>query len=384
VADRAAAARVAVRARRKRQDAAADAPPEPPKPPRERGGRSTLLRAAAVAGVVLALALLWFLVSLFQPFKGDGEGTVRVQIPTGATVSRIGELLEDNHVIASAFYFRTRVTLGGNRGDLKPGSYKLKRGMSYAAAIDALSEGPPKDIVTVTIPEGRSRGEVAPIVEGAGLSGSYARASLRSPAVKLRRYHAGRAKSLEGFLFPATYELKRNASAGDLVAKQLAAFKTEFAKIDLHAARKKNLTPYDVLIIASMVEREAGVARDRPLIASVIYNRLKAGIPLGIDATIRFALGNWTKPLKVSELASPSPYNTRTNAGLPPGPIGNPGLDSIEAAARPAKTDYLFFVVKPCGDGEHVFAKTNAEFDRDVARYNAERDRLGGKSPTDC
>jgi UPF0755 protein len=139
-----------------------------------------------------------------------------------------------------------------------------------------------------------------------------------------------------------------------------------------------------VLIIASMVEREASVARDRPLIASVIYNRLKDGIPLGIDATIRFALGNWTKPLKVSELASTSPYNTRKYAGLPPGPIGNPGLDSIEAAAHPAKTGYLFFVVKPCGEGEHVFAKTDAEFQRDVARYDAERARRGGKSPADC
>ena len=133
-----------------------------------------------------------------------------------------------------------------------------------------------------------------------------------------------------------------------------------------------------------MVEREASVPEDRALIASVIYNRLKAGIPLGIDATIRFATGNWTDPLKQSELALASPYNTRTNAGLPPGPIGNPGIDSIKAAANPAKTDYLFFVVKPCGEGEHVFSETDAEFQQDVARYNAERDRQGGQSPTEC
>jgi UPF0755 protein len=276
------------------------------------------------------------------------------------------------------------VTLGGNRGDLKPGHYKLKHDMSYGAAIDALSEGPPKNIVTVTIPEGRSRGEIAPVVEGAGLSGDYRQASVRSPALDLSRYRASQAKSLEGFLFPATYELKRNAAASDLVAKQVEAFKQQFAKVDLRQAKKKNLTPYDVLIIASMVEREAGVAKDRPLIASVIYNRLKAGIPLGIDATIRYALGNWTKPLKESELASDTPYNTRKFAGLPPGPIGNPGLDSIEAAANPAKSDYLFFVVKPCGEGEHAFSETDAEFQQDVARYNAERERQGGKSPTDC
>jgi uncharacterized YceG family protein len=133
-----------------------------------------------------------------------------------------------------------------------------------------------------------------------------------------------------------------------------------------------------------MVEREASVAEDRPLIASVIYNRLRLGMPLGIDATIRFAVGNWTEPLKESELAITSPYNTRTETGLPPGPIGNPGLESIKAAANPANSDFLFFVVKPCGEGEHAFSETDAEFQRDVERYNSERERQGGKSPTDC
>jgi UPF0755 protein len=341
------------------------------------------LRIAAAVALVVAAAVGWFALSLFQPLKGDGEGVVRVQIPTGASVTQIGELLERNDVIASTFFFRARVTLGGDRGDLKPGSYKLRRDMSYGAVIEALSEGPPKDIVTVTIPEGRSRAEVAPIVEAAGLAGSYRRASVRSPLIDLRRYEAGAAETLEGFLFPATYELKRDATAADLVAKQLEAFKQQFATVDLRAARRKNLTPYDVLIIASMVEREASVARDRPLIASVIYNRLRAGMPLGIDATIRYAVGNWTRPLRQSELATDSLYNTRRHAGLPPGPIGNPGVASIEAAARPADTDYLFFVVKPCGEGEHAFTETEAQFLRDAARYEAER-RRRGESPADC
>jgi len=377
---------------------AAPPPPPPPPPPPEppprpatsderpagNGQRATLFKVVIGALIVFCLFAAWFLISLFQPFKGDGDGEVRVQIPTGATVSQIGDILEKNDVIASEFFFRTRVTLGSNAGDLKPGSYKLAHGMSYSAAIDALSEGPPKDVVTVTIPEGRSRSEIAPIAEDAGLEGSYEDASVSSPAIDLRDYKAGGAENLEGFLFPATYELKSGAKSEDLVNKQLAAFEKNFDTVDLRYAKKKNLTPYDVLIIASMVEREASVDKDRPLIASVIYNRLKAGIPLGIDATIRFATGNWTEPLKMSELALDSPYNTRTNAGLPPGPIGNPGLASIEAAAHPAKTDYLYFVVKPCGEGEHVFAETDAEFQQYVDQYNAERDRQGGQSPTDC
>ena len=382
VADRAAAARVALRARRKRVESAEQAPAAPPASPRP--PRSTLFRVAVGAGAVLALVAAWFLFSLFQPFKGEGEGEVRVQIPTGASVTQIGDILEENDVIASAFFFRARVTLGGSRGDLKPGSYRLKRDMSYSAAIDALSEGPPKDIVTITIPEGRSRPEVAAIVEEAGLTGNYEQATVRSSGLDLSRYKAGGAADLEGFLFPATYELKRGASVEDLVSKQIAAFKEQFAAVDLREAKRKNLTPYDVLIIASMVEREASLDQDRPLVASVIYNRLRAGMPLGIDATIRFALGNWTEPLKQSELASPSPYNTRTNVGLPPGPIGNPGLESIEAAANPAESDYLFFVVKPCGEGEHAFSETDAEFQADVARYEAEREAQGGQSPTEC
>ena len=390
VADRAAATRVALRSRRKREQ------PPPPheldqrpatsdeRPPTGGGRRGPLLRIALAAAVLVALVGAWFLVSLFQPFKGDGEGEVRVQIPTGASVTQIGDILEENDVVASAFFFRARVTLGGNRGDLKPGSYTLAEDMSYSAAIDALSEGPPKDVVTITIPEGRSRAEIGPIVESAGLSGSYERASESSPALNLSEYDAQGAQSLEGFLFPATYELKRGASAEDLVAKQLDAFKDQFDSVDLREARRKNLTPYDVLIIASMVEREAGIDKDRPLIASVIYNRLRLGEPLGIDATLRFALNNWTEPLTVSELASDSPYNTRKFANLPPGPIGNPGLESIRAAANPADTDYLFFVVKPCGEGEHAFAATDAEHQENVARYDAERAAQGGQSPTEC
>jgi uncharacterized YceG family protein len=168
------------------------------------------------------------------------------------------------------------------------------------------------------------------------------------------------------------------------VAKQLAAFKDQIAQVKMSYARKKNLTIYDVLIIASMVEREAMLDRERPLISAVIYNRLKQGMPLGIDATIRYYLNDWDHPLKQSQLALPTGYNTRNHQGLPPGPIGNPGLKSIQAAAHPAPTDYLFYVVKPGTCGEHAFSSTDAQFQRDVNRYNDARNAKGGKSPTTC
>jgi uncharacterized YceG family protein len=306
-----------------------------------------------------------------------------VTISKGAGVGDIAGELERRGVVSSSFFFSLRAHLSGRGGDLKPGSYTLKKDMSYGAALDALAKGPPANIVTLTIPEGRSRAEVARTV-GGSLDGSYLQASRRSRSLNPRRYGARRATSLEGFLFPATYTLKRGRPVKLLVEQQIAAFKQRFATVDMRYARSKNLTAYDVLTIASMVEREAAVAKERPVIASVIYNRLTAGIPLGIDATIRFATGNWTRPLTNSQLRVASPYNTRKHPGLPPGPIGSPGLASIRAAAHPKRTRFLYYVVKPCGNGEHAFARTNAEFQRDTARYNRERQKRGGRSPENC
>jgi UPF0755 protein len=357
------------------------------RPPREeRSGTPSRRRRLVLLGVLAAVAILaaWILLSLFQPFKGDGEGTVAVTIPRGAGVGEIADLLEERSVISSGFWFEARTTLAGARGDLKPGIYNLRRDMSYGAAIDALTEGPPRNLINVTFPEGIALREIAPRVRRAGVRGDYVRASRRSSLLDPRRYGATRARDLEGFLFPATYQLRRGASARSLVDKQVTAFKREFAKIDLRAARRVNLTAYDVLIIAALVEREAQLDEERPLVASVIYNRLKAGMNLGIDATVRYAANNWTKPVTRSQLDSPSPYNTYNHPGLPPGPIGNPGLASMRAAARPARTKYLYYVVKPCSCGVSPFAATAAEHDRNVARYEAAREARGGRSPTDC
>jgi uncharacterized YceG family protein len=238
----------------------------------------------------------------------------------------------------------------------------------------------------VTIPEGRSIGEAAPLVKQAGLTGSYVKAATRNPRTIAGFKSFGVPKgttTLEGFLFPATYELKRGsaATASKLVAEQLQTFRANYDKLDRRAAKRKNLTDYDVLIIASMIEREAQVPKDRRLISAVIYNRLKQHIPLGIDATLRYHLKNWTRPLKQSELQQDSAFNTRTRQGLPPTPIGSPGLASIKAALNPAKVGYLYYVVKPNGGGAHAFSSTAAQFQKDVDAYNKARQANGGKAP---
>ena len=222
--------------------------------------------------------------------------------------------------------------------------------------------------ITLTIPEGYNREQTAQLAREAGLKGSYLKAS---------RGH-------EGFLFPDTFELEKGAPASDLVRLQLEDFKRRIAGVKMAYARSKNLTTHDVVTIASMIEREAGLASQRKLVAAVIYNRLHEGMPLGIDATVRFATGNYDRPLTESELAVDSLYNTRVNAGLPPGPIDSPGLASIEAAAHPAKAGYLYYVTEPGTCGKLAFSRTAAEFESDVARYNEARAAAGGNSPDTC
>jgi uncharacterized YceG family protein len=174
---------------------------------------------------------------------------------------------------------------------------------------------------------------------------------------------------IEGFLFPATYAFTKLTSSARLVREQLGSFAKQWRKVKLAYARSKNLTPYDVLIIASMIEKEVAVPAERRLVAAVIYNRLRARMPLGIDATIRYGLGvPGTESLKQSDISSDSPYNTRNRAGLPPTPIANPGLASMQAAAHPAAVDYLYFVRKPDGK-HHYFTASKAEFDRKSCEY---------------
>lgn len=400
--ERARREREARRAAREAREQPAKAPPADPPPPtaapaepeaprrRRRLPRPPLpSRRLAIALAVVAVVAGWFLLALFQPLKGDGEGRVRVEIPRGASVGEIARALDERGVVSSSLLFQVRATLARRRGDLKPGIYTLRRDMSYAAAIDALAAGPPQHLIQVTIPEGGARSEVAPLVEGKGVRGDYLRASKRSRLLDPADYGGDSARSLEGFLFPDTYELRRGDPARRLVERQLEAFERELAKAGLGAGERRRLggrrlSVYEVLTVASMVERETAVARERPIVASVIYNRLRREMPLAIDATVRFATGNWRRPLTRSELAIDSPYNTRERAGLPPGPIGSPGLASIGAAARPARSGYLFYVVKPGTCGEHAFSRTSEQFERDVDRYEAARRERGGRSPVDC
>ena len=363
---------------------AAGVPREPTAP---RGSLLHRLPRPSPILVVIALfviAALIFLNALFQPFHGGGDGRVLIKVPRGASAGEVADILDEKGVISSGTLFELRLTLAGRRSDIFAGTYSLEEGMSYSDAIDELTKPPSQRVLPVTVPEGYSREQIAKVADDVGLEGSYERESAGAKGFDPEKYGAEGAESLEGFLYPATYELRPNDSAKDLVAKQLDAFEQNFKKVDMDYAESKNLTPYDVLTIASMIDREVMIAEERELVSSVIYNRLESGEPLGIDATIRYATGNYDQPLTESELAIDSPYNTRENAGLPPTPIGNPGLAAMKAAANPAETDFRYYVVKPGTCGEHEFVETQEEFDAATARYNSAREAAGGKSPDTC
>jgi UPF0755 protein len=251
-------------------------------------------------------------------------------------------------------------------------------GSSTAApATTAIAAPKPFHIV---FPEGFNREEMAQRVQAVALIAQHKghrkvgiskRTFLAASRARRLPGFGSKQRILEGFLFPATYDFLRNTTSAQLVQMQLSAFADNWSKVDLAYAKSKKLTPYDVLIIASLVEKEALVPDERPKIARVIYNRLHAGMSLGIDATTRYGLHvPGTKSLTQSELQSSNPYNTRNPniTGLPPTPIANPGLASMQAAAHPASGDWLYFVRKPDLQ-HHYFTSSYNDFINHANQY---------------
>jgi uncharacterized YceG family protein len=263
-------------------------------------------------------------------------------------------------------------------------------GVAAWLAIDRLTSAKPVGkpiaapaIVRVLVPEGETRLQIAARAHTAGLTGSYLTASKRSSLLDSLHYGAPPGTpNLEGFLFPATYDLYRGDPSSRLVREQLIAFTENFGEEEVRRAHELHITPYQLLIVASMVEREAQLSGDRSKVAAVIYNRLRLDMPLGIDSTIRYALNDYTQPLTAAQLALESPYNTRTHRGLPPTPISNPGAASIKAAAHPAHVSYLYYVAGADGCGELVFSTSFVQFERNAAAYRQALSTNGGRVPT--
>ncbi len=329
---------------------------------------------------LLILALIVFVPVLIsgcllpgmEPKPEIEEGIeVEVEIKEGMTLRQISDLLQEKGIIDSSFVFRLYVQQEGKETELIPGEYTLVTGSEMEEVLEAITREPGPVVVTYTVavPEGFTVNQIeARIAQLPFIDSQEA-----EQAMDISNYDYPffeEAESLEGFLFPKTYEVTAEYSAEDIVTIMLEQFKLETSGLDYSFAYEKDLTHYDILKIASLVEREAYVPEERELISAVIHNRLDLGMTLGIDATIRYGLEKWNEELTLSDLADENEYNTRVHGGLTPTPICNPGIESIEAALNPADVEYLYFVVTDQEKGTHSFSKTLEEHERNIQEAN--------------
>jgi UPF0755 protein len=293
----------------------------------------------------------------------EPTGPAKIEVVKGDTLSSVAEKLEQAGVIPSAFMFKMEARVGGYGTEIKTGEYTFARGAESEVILQKLTAGDAAPTLEVTIPEGLSLEETAQ--EAAGQSGvsaaefeaaakrtDYGYGFLEDPAIK----------TTEGFLFPKQYEFEKGTKASQMVTRMLEQYLMETQTLDISSARERlNLSEYELVIVASLIEKEAAGPEERPLVASVIYNRIRKDMPLQIDASIHYALDKQGEELSLADLKVNSPYNTYENTGLPPGPICSPSRQSLEAAINPADTDYLYYVLKANGE-EHFFTSNYDEF----------------------
>lgn len=346
------------------------------------------MNLAFTAAVALAAWVLTARVPSIAARGGEVRGrgpaavsadAVTIKVPPGADGGAIAQRMQEAGVISDAGLFRTLSGLMRLQNKLAAGEYEFTRGMPAAEVIERLRTGVTIPSVSVTIPEGRRLEEVAALFERQGLTTAaefmQAAAAVDYPQQFAQARPPG--STLEGYLFPDTYFLARKSTAHDLVERMLKTFDERFNAELRGAAQAQNLSLHQAVTLASIVEREAQVPDECPLIAAVFLNRLKAGIPLQADPTVQYAIaadpasvekyGWWKRDLTVDDLKVKSPYSTYANPGLPPGPIASPGLAALRAVANPAQVNYLYFVAK--GDGSHAFAATLDEHNRNVQKY---------------
>jgi UPF0755 protein len=335
-------------------------------------------------GIVLAAAggAVLYVWNGLRPVKAS-DAPVRITIEKGMRAQRVAELLESSGLIRDAKLFGGWLKLKGEGSKFQAGVYELTPGMSREEIVAKLNKG---DIVApatfrVTIPEGFTVEQIADrLVQAGGVKKEDFLNAVQNPALWSGSDWTGQIPQdgklrylLEGYLFPETYEIKSGSSAADIVNRMLAELDRKLDQLPedwMDVMEERGLTLHELLTIASLVEREVVVDAERPIVSSVIQNRLKKKMPLQIDATIQYSLDKPKEKLTEDDLKVDSPYNTYLNPGLPPGPIANPSFKSIEAALYPDDTDYLYYVTKKDGSNEHLFAVTFKQHQKNIQISN--------------
>jgi UPF0755 protein len=340
--------------------------------------RSESPRRERRRGLVILLSLLLLLAAIagaagayynWATGASGPRGKVEVIIPTGATGAEVADLLAQRNVIRSTFAFNLIARLRGFGAGFQAGRYdNLTTNMTVNEVLDALGEGPVVETVSASFPEGYRLEEVADrAAKRLGISARGFRRAARSGTYSIPPYLPEGTESVEGFLFPDTYDFLKDVDAKGVIERLLEEFDRQAETLPWDLADGLDISPYEVVIIASMIEREARVPEDRAKIARVIYNRLKEGMALEIDATVQYALGDWD-PILVADREVDDPYNTYLHPGLPPGPIASPGRASLEAALAPADGPWIYYVVIDA-QGHHAFTDSYQEFLRLVDQY---------------
>ena len=314
---------------------------------------------------ILLLTLMgWYLVCSFIP-PGRGAIVRDVSFPTGSGIKRLAAELKRDGVIRSTWHFIVLARLRGVAHRLKAGDYRFTDAMTPGDILRKLATGD-VDYRRFTLPEGYSVYQAAEMLEQKGyFKRDEFLAACRDTAL-LERLGIG-AASVEGYLFPATYNLARNSTVEQLVAQMVGRFRQVYADMAAGGEGQGGLSSNGIVILASIIEKEAVSAGDKPLISSVFYNRLRMGMPLQSDPTAVYGVRAFAGKVTKDDICRRSPYNTYQVRGLPPGPIGNPGTDALRAALHPAHSAYLYFVARQ--DGTHCFSRTLEEHNRAVVRY---------------
>lgn len=361
------------RARRKHEQKEIDARLEAMRladPPVKRTPRSKRKKRRRKRGFLarrLVLVVLLILASVggfyLLASTAPGGGAVTIVVEKGDALSNVAYKLQEAGVVRSSVLFQLEARLQEQETEIKAGEYEFTPGESGDEILGVLSRGETIPALTITVPEGLTLEQTAGVVEEqSGISAGEFQAAAERTDYGHNFLDDSTIRTTEGFLFPKQYEFERDTDARQIVDRFLRQYVIETEDLDFAEPRGGvELTEYEIITMASLIEKESANQEERPIIASVIYNRIQSGMPLQVDASILYVLDEPKENLKLSDLEIDSPYNTYTNIGLPPGPIASPSRESIEAALRPAETDYLYYVLQAGGE-EHFFTNDYNEF----------------------
>lgn len=332
--------------------------------------KKKILIAVICVAVIIVAGAVFYITGLGKALDSNDTQTVSVIISSGSSTGQIGHILEEEGIISSADKFKIWSRIKGYDSRYKAGTYTLSPSMDFQKIADIIVSGK-VTTVNFTIPEGYTIYQTASAIAAKGLGDYDTLVSLIEAGdfeYDFLKDAQNNKNKLEGYLFPNTYTVDEGMNEEQIIKVMLDQFEKQPYKVYAESGSSYSLN--DIITVASIIERECKVDEERPLVASVIYNRLAKGMPLQMCSTVQYVLGKQKEVLTYADTRIESPYNTYTNTGLPPGPICSPGLAAIKAALNPADTDYLYFVLSEKLDGTSNFSSDYAQFEKDKAAYD--------------